>query len=1130
MQLLSKNMPFRVFFGTQFLGSFNDNFFRTTFVTLVTFHFVEYSQNTQALFVSAAFALFMLPAFIFSPLAGQVSDRYDKSTVIRWIKFSEVLIVGVSAYGFLYKNPYFLLTTLFFMGAHAAFFGPVKYSILPDILPKNEILNGNGYIEAGTFLAIMLGTFCGAFIVHLKVPPLYLSFQMLAVALLGLWFSWQIPSLPAKSPRLKIRLSWFEEMKILSKYVRQDKRVFRSIISISWFWLIGTILLSQLPPFVKDVFKGEELIFIFLLILFTIGIGAGSMICNTLLKGEITTRTIPLLSFLMTPFLFDISCHGQPLSTPDLLSFLMSLKGVRFTIDVLLLSFLGGLFIVPLYAYIQTHVPSSQRSQVIAYNNIINAGFMVFASSATFLLLSVGISIPMLILITTIGHFVISFYMIRILPDSSLQFVIFKLLRLFFRFEVKGLENYKKAGKRVVIIANHISYLDGLLIAVALPEKTVFAVNKFTAQKWWVKPFLALVKVFPIDPLYPYALREVIHEAKNGEKVLIFPEGRLTLTGSLMKIYEGPGLIAEKAKAKLLPIRIEGSQYSYFSLLKGRVPQRLFPKITVTILPPQSLNVDGSLMGRARRRAISEKLYDLMANMLFSTSPRNKTLFSALIDASKLYGSNTPILDDFSRKVLTYRKILLKALTLSRVFSRNTKLQEHVGLLLPNTHAFTISFWALQAINRIPALLNYTAGPSALLAACHAAKISTIYTSKQFVEKAKLDEVIDHLKANNIHVSYLENEAKHITFADKLWGIYGMLFPNKVYQSQQTPHDPCVVLFTSGSEGLPKGVVLSHSNLLSNLYQLHTVVDFNCQDRVLNVLPLFHGFGLTAGMLLPLLFGVYTFQYVSPLHYKVVAELVYDINATILFGTDTFLKGYGRVAHVYDFHSLRYIFAGAEKLKEETQEIWFDKFGLRIFEGYGATEAGPVLAVNTPMHHKKGTVGRFLPGIDFRLEPVEGIEEGGRLWVHGPNVMLGYLFADNPGKLNPPEKSWYDTGDIAQVDTEQYLRLLGRAKRFAKVGGEMVSLIAVEDAISKLWPEYLNGVIAVPHPRKGEQLVLFTNYSDSERSEIIAFWKKQGLSEISIPSQICSIEKLPLLGSGKIDYRALEREWNSKLT
>jgi len=622
-------------------------------------------------------------------------------------------------------------------------------------------------------------------------------------------------------------------------------------------------------------------------------------------------------------------------------------------------------------------------------------------------------------------------------------------------------------------------------------------------------------------------LREVILEAKKGHKVLIFPEGRITLTGSLMKIYEGPGMVAEKADARILPIRIEGAQYTFFSLLKGQVPRQFFPKITVTILPSQTLVLDPTIVGRTRRRALSEQLYERMVTMMFITSPLEKTLFSALLDSRKLYGAFTPILEDISRKTLTYATFLLKIFTFSRFLARKTTSGEAVGLLLPNTHSLLISFWALQATGRIPALLNYTSGHAALLTACQVAGLKHIFSSRQFVEKIRFHETVEHLRQNKIHIHYLEDEVKKIRLADKLWGLYGMLSPERAYRRKvpsPNAQERCVILFTSGSEGMPKGVVLSHLNLQANRYQLASVVDFNGKDKVLNILPLFHAFGLTAGMLLPLLSGIKTFHYVSPLHYRVVAELVYDFGATILFGTDTFLSGYGRVAHAYDFHTLRYVFAGAEKLKEETQKLWFDKFGLRLFEGYGTTETGPVLCVNTAMHYKEHTVGRFLPGISYRLVSVEGIEEGGRLWVKGPNVMKGYLLAATPQELIPPKEGWYDTGDIASIDKEGYLRLLGRAKRFAKVGGETISLTRVEEALFLLWPEHLHAVIALPDPKKGEQIILCTDYPLAERSTLVSFWKAQGFSDLSLPRVIHILHSLPLLGSGKVDYKALEAQ------
>jgi acyl-[acyl-carrier-protein]-phospholipid O-acyltransferase / long-chain-fatty-acid--[acyl-carrier-protein] ligase len=359
-----------------------------------------------------------------------------------------------------------------------------------------------------------------------------------------------------------------------------------------------------------------------------------------------------------------------------------------------------------------------------------------------------------------------------------------------------------------------------------------------------------------------------------------------------------------------------------------------------------------------------------------------------------------------------------------------------------------------------------------------------------------------------------------LRFSDKLFGLLYGLMPETVlrWTVKSKPDDPAVLLFTSGSEGAPKGVVLSHRNILANRFQLASSVDFGPQDVVFNCLPMFHAFGLTGGTLLPLLSGIRTFFYPSPLHYRIVPEMIYDTNATIIFGTDTFLAGYARFAHPYDCHSLRYVFAGAERLKEETRNQWIEKFGLRVLEGYGATETAPVMSVNTAMHYRKGTVGRLLPGIKARLETVPGIEQGQRLFVKGPNVMLGYLKEDRPGVLQPLADGWYDTGDVVTIDTDGYVKIMGRTKRFAKIGGEMISLTTVETVVSTLWPENNHAVVSVPDARKGEALVLLTEKQDASLDPFREVFRTHGMSELSIPRRLIKLDKLPVLGTGKIDY------------
>lgn len=711
----------------------------------------------------------------------------------------------------------------------------------------------------------------------------------------------------------------------------------------------------------------------------------------------------------------------------------------------------------------------------------------------------------------------------------AIKWLLRGILRLLYRVDCQGLKHYRAAGDRVLIVANHTSLLDGLLLYAWLPDTPTFAINTDISRQRRFGFFLKFVDLFTMDPTSPLSVKSLIRYLRQGNKAIIFPEGRVTTTGALMKVYEGPGLVADKAEAMVLPIGIEGPQFSPFSYLKGKGLIRWFPRIKLRILPPRRLQIDPSLQGHARRRAAAIKLQDIMYELFASTYNHEQTIFSAFLEAVKNNNSKQVILEDIQRQPLTYRQLLLRTFLLGRVMRRLTRPGEHVGLLLPNTTALAISFLALQYTDRIPAMLNVTAGAQGLRRACQTGEVKRVFTSRAFVEKAGLEDTISDL-SEQVTITYLEDLRAGIGLADKLLAWLRTRYPVSHYQRQiedTDPGKPAVILFTSGSEGIPKGVVLSHSNLLSNYAQVRCYIDFRPTDTLFTCLPLFHSFGLNAGFLMPILGGSRVFLYPTPLHYRIIPELIYELGATILFGTNTFFKGYAKYAHDFDFHTLRYTVAGAEKLRDDTQRLWMERFGIRILQGYGVTEASPVIAVNAPLQNKIGTVGRIITGMEYYLEPVDGIEQGGRLIVKGPNVMLGYLLSDRPGELVPPEteqgQGWYDTGDIAHIDDEGFVSILGRAKRFAKIGGEMVSLTAVEELALNTWPGHAHAAVSLPDEKKGEKILLVTSKADAHRRDLVEFARSKGYSELYIPRRVVGIDEIPVLGTGKTDYTMLQQ-------
>jgi len=539
---------------------------------------------------------------------------------------------------------------------------------------------------------------------------------------------------------------------------------------------------------------------------------------------------------------------------------------------------------------------------------------------------------------------------------------------------------------------------------------------------------------------------------------------------------------------------------------------------TTNIVMPKATH-HGFPTGKQRRRIAGEGMRSVMQKMLFQ-SQKSRTLFEAFLDAIDKFGADYKLIEDLNEVEETYQVLLKKSLALGRIVTKVSERGETVGVLMPNITNTMALVLGMTAFNRVPAMLNYTSGTSGMQNACFAAKVKTVITSHKFIETAKLENVVEGL--TNLNILYLEDLRADFGVVDRAWLMgYALHYPRAVMETN-LPEEPAVVLFTSGSEGKPKGVVHSHKSILANIAQIMAILDFNPSDKFMMVLPVFHAFGFT-GSMLPILNGIKIHIFPSPLQYKAIPEIIYDRGCTVFFATSTFLGNYAKYAHPYDFYKLRIVVAGAEKLNDEVRRIYSEKFGIRILEGYGATECAPVLSANTPMANLNGSVGQFIPGLEHKLESVPGINTGGLLHVRGENVMMGYYLYDNPGILHPPNEGWYDTGDIVEVDAQGFIHIKGRVKRFAKVAGEMVSLEVVEKIANIAAPEHQHAASTQTDVQRGENIVLFTTDPALKREDLQIVAKNLNHPEIAIARKIVRVEELPLLGTGKTDYVTLKQ-------
>jgi acyl-[acyl-carrier-protein]-phospholipid O-acyltransferase/long-chain-fatty-acid--[acyl-carrier-protein] ligase len=699
-----------------------------------------------------------------------------------------------------------------------------------------------------------------------------------------------------------------------------------------------------------------------------------------------------------------------------------------------------------------------------------------------------------------------------------------RLLRLLFGFTAWN-ESVLATPGPVLLVPNHVSWLDWLFLVVCLDDDWKFVVSRTSAEtSWFHRKIMLNRRTFPIDTASPYAVKRMAEHLNAKGRLVLFAEGRLSRTGCLMKIFDGTGFLLHKTGAKVITCFLRGAHRLPTS--PNRDDKFWFPlprvsaHFSAVTTPPRLEHLSTA---QARHR-LTNWLRDQMVRQQFESEMAlgAPTIPQAIVETARRRPRHR-VLEDVSQRI-NYRHLLVGASLLAdRFAARWPAGPGRIGVLLPNVNGTPVLLLALWSLGKTPAVLNYSTGPAIMLACVELAGLKEIITSRTFLEKARLK--IDALTAAGVQFIYVEDLRQEISGSAKFFtALRIMLNPRSLVRVSPAPGETAVVLFTSGSEGTPKAVELTHANLLANIRQMLSVCDLQDWDKFFTALPLFHSFGLIIGTLMPLVRGSRVMLYPSPLHYRVVPSAFYDRDCTLMLGTNTFLNGYARKADPQDFRSLRYMFAGAEKLQEATATVWAQRFGVRVLEGYGATECGPCVSVNTPLAPKHGSAGKLLPDIEYRIEPVEGVTDGGRLFVRGPNIMRGYLNPDANAKFLALG-GWYDTGDIARVDEDGFVFIQGRLKRFAKISGEMVSLTAVEEALAGAFPQYglrcQVAVVSRPDPEKGEALIAVTNEPKIQLDEIRSVLRSRGLPNICAPRELKFVRDIPKLGTGKVNHREL---------
>ncbi len=1134
LQLPAKTRGFWSLIATQFQGAFSDNILRNLMLSMIVG--MGLARNERETFVSAVTIIFSVPFLLFSMTGGWLADRYSKRQITIWTKWMEVFSMVLATAGLASHILPLSLGALTLVATQAALFGPSKYGLLPELLPAKRLSWGNGVIELGTFLAIILGTVAGATMAEkFHGCEVYAGYVLLALSFIGLLTSLGIDKVPAASPNKKFQLNILGDLLQQIRFMRRDRALFLAVIGNAYFWFLGSLLFSTIVVYGPDVLHIGQAKTGYLNATLALGIGIGSMVAGWLSGNKIEFGLIPLGSIGMT-------CTGVLLGATH-----HGLMGSAVLLGSL--GFWAGFYAVPVNALIQHRPPEKDKGGIIAAANLLSFVGIALSAGVYYIFTAyVHLDPRGVILAASVITGAGTVYVLMLLPEWFGRLILFFLTHTIYRVKVIGRENFPdKTG--ALLVCNHMSFVDAALLVASTDRPIRFMMFQGIYDNPIVKPFAKMMKAIPIsDEQRPRDMIQSLHTASEAlgqdEIVCIFAEGQITRTGQLLPFRRGFERIMKGVDVPIIPVNLDGMWGSIFSYERGRFlwkrPRHIPYPVTVTFgrhMPSTSTALE-----------VRSEVQELQAAAFERRKQGMKTLDRAFVRSARLQPFRFMMADGKYPKV-SFGSALVKTMFIARRLKSQIGQQSMVGMLLPPSVGAALTNYALMLLGRVPVNLNYTASSETLASCATKCNLDVVITSKAFVERfpnltipGRALFLEDTLSAPRIGEKLAALALAWLTpgalLRKALGGGYTISHPEIYAEAQpgSTVDSLATIIFSSGSTGDPKGVMLTHFNIASNIQQVSQVFMLGRRDKILGILPFFHSFGFMAALWLPAVNGVGVVYHPNPLDAQVIGELVKRYKVTFMVATPTFLQAYMRRCPPESFGSLQYVLAGAEKLPERLSQAFEDTFGIRPLEGYGCTECSPVVTVNgrdfrAPGFHqvaaKRGKIGHPLPGVTVKVVDVDTgkalpLGTAGMLLVKGPNVMKGYI-GDSTKTAEVLHNGWYTTGDVALVDEDGFVTITDRLSRFSKIGGEMVPHIRIEEKLHDLAGsrEQVFSVTSLPDEKKGERIAVITTLSEQALAPVL-----EKLSQCDLPALwkpkanlFFHVEKLPVLGTGKTDLR-----------